>query len=313
MNRRYFIGKSLSGAMILCIPAPLRAANQHFYFDKSAPRISLAQWSLHRSFEKGLLNAEDFASIAMGVYQIPAVEYVSSLYTKYATDEKFWVRMKARADEAAVKNLLIMVDSEGDLGDPNEDKRHQAVENHIKWLNAAKILNCHSIRVNAFGSGDRNSLRSQLVDGLSMLSAHGEEIGINVLIENHGLHSSDGAYISEIINEVDSAFLGSLPDFGNWCLNAKWGSTQGGKCSESYDPYKGVQQLLPFAKGVSAKSYDFDTDGNETTIDYQKMLRLVKSSGFDGYIGIEYEGNRLSEDLGIKATKSLIESTWKEL
>ncbi|MEN8797984.1 MAG: TIM barrel protein, partial [Flavobacteriaceae bacterium] len=286
---------------------------QYLFFDKSSPKISLAQWSLHRSFEKAVLKTEDFASIAMDVYRIPAVEYVSSLYKKFGKDEKFWNRMKTRADNAAVENLLIMIDDEGDLGDPNEGKRNQAVENHIKWLNAARILNCHSIRVNAFGSGDRQSMRSQLVDGLGKLAGHGAEIGINVLIENHGLHSSDGSYISEIIGEVNNDFLGSLPDFGNWCLNAKWGSTQGGKCSEVYDPYKGVKQLLPFAKGVSAKSYDFDTDGNETTIDYHKMLQLVKSSGFDGYIGIEYEGSRLSEDMGIRATKSLIEQTWKAL
>ncbi|MGB5693214.1 MAG: TIM barrel protein, partial [Flavobacteriaceae bacterium] len=221
--------------------------------------------------------------------------------------------MKSRADDSDVVNLLIMVDDEGDLGDPLEENRSQAVQNHIKWLKAARILNCHSIRVNAFGSGDRDSLRAQLVDGLGNLSEYGAEIGINILIENHGLNSSDANYIKGIINEVGSKFLGSLPDFGNWCLNAKWGSTQGGKCSEIYDPYKGVEELLPFAKGVSAKSYDFDEVGNETTIDYRKMLQLVKSSEFDGYIGIEYEGSRLSEDMGIKTTKSLIERTWKEL
>lgn len=299
--------------MVLLVPGPLKAAQQYFNLDESGPRISLAQWSLHRSFEKEVFKAEDFVVIAKDTYGISAVEYVSSLYSGFGKDEIFWNRMKGKADDVAVVNLLIMVDNEGDLGDPSEEKRNQAVENHIKWLNAARILDCHSIRVNAFGTGDRDSLRSQLVDGLGKLAEYGAEIGINILIENHGLHTSDGAFIGEIIGEVGNNFLGSLPDFGNWCLNAKWGSTQGDKCSEIYDPYKGVEQLLPFAKGVSAKSYDFDADGKETTIDYHKMLQLVKSSGFDGYIGIEYEGSRLSEDLGIKATKSLIEKTWQAL
>ncbi len=299
--------------MVLLVPGPLKATQQYFNLEESVPRISLAQWSLHRTFEKRVFKAEDFAKIAKDTYGIAAVEYVSSLYGGFGKDEVFWNRMKGKADDVAVLNLLIMVDNEGNLGDPSEEKRNQAVENHIKWLNAARILDCHSIRVNAFGSGDRDSLRSQLVDGLGKLAEYGAEIGINILVENHGLHTSDGAFIGEIIGEVGNNFLGSLPDFGNWCLNAKWGSTQGGKCSEVYDPYNGVEQLLPFAKGVSAKSYDFDADGKETTIDYHKMLELVKSSGFDGYIGIEYEGSRLSEDLGIKATKSLIEKTWQAL
>ena len=313
MKRRTFIGKSLGGALVLMATDPVKATGKYLGSHEPAVKISLAQWSLHRSFEKGTLKTEDFASIARDTYQIPAVEYVSSLYGDLGNDEVFWNRMKSRADDAGVENLLIMVDGEGELGDPLTEKRNLAVENHIKWLKAAKLLNCHSIRVNAFGEGESDTLRAQLIDGLGKLAAHGADIGINVLIENHGLHTSNGAYIGGIIKEIDSEFLGSLPDFGNWCLNAKWGSTQGGKCSDSYDLYKGVQQLLPFAKGVSAKSYNFDSEGNETTIDYNKMLQLVKQSGFDGYIGIEYEGSDLSEDLGIKATKALIERTWKTL
>lgn len=294
-------------------PTALSAAGQLRIGAEEEPRISLAQWSLHRSMEKGELKVEDFAAIAMNNYKIPAVEYVSSLYQRHGGDENYWNGMKTKADDAGVKSLLIMVDDEGDLGDPNEDRRNKAVENHIKWLNAAKILKCHSIRVNAFGSGDRNSLRSQLVDGLAKLSGHGAEVGINVLIENHGLHSSDASFICGIIEEIGNDFLGTLPDFGNWCLNAEWGSTQGGKCDEVYDPYKGVSEMLPYAKGVSAKSYDFDTGGFETTIDYRKMLKMVKSAGFEGYIGIEYEGSNLSEEMGIRATKSLIERSWSAL
>ena len=292
---------------------PLLARPNLNLFSTASPMISLAQWSLHRSFEKGILKAEDFASIAKDDFQLEAVEYVNGFYTAHASDQKFWNRMRSRSEEAGVKNLLIMVDNEGYLGDPDEGKRKKAVENHYKWVEAAKLLGCHSIRVNAFGKGDRETLRNNLKDGLGSLAEYGAKLNIHILIENHGLHSSDAVYITDLIKSVNSSYLGTLPDFGNWCLNREWGSTQGGQCTDSFDPYKGVVLMLPFAKGVSAKSYDFDDQGQETTIDYNKMLRLVKEANFNGYIGIEYEGQRLSEAEGIKATKRLIEDAWSKL
>ena len=206
-----------------------------------------------------------------------------------------------------------MVDNEGHLGDPEESKRKKAVENHYKWVDAAKIMNCHSIRVNAFGTGDRQILKQALTDGLGLLASYGSQQEINILIENHGLHTSDARFITDIIKEVNNPFLGTLPDFGNWCLATEWGSTQGGGCKEVFDPYLGLELMLPFARGVSAKSYDFDSEGNETSMDYSRFLKMVKSSEFKGYIGIEYEGSKLSEDEGIKATKKLIEKSWASL
>ena len=276
-------------------------------------KISLAQWSLNRAFVAGDLDANDFAKIASNSYNIRAVEYVNQFYTDSAKDEKFWAGMKGKADDENVKSLLIMVDDEGDLGDSDKTKRLKSVENHFKWVNAAKLLDGHSIRVNAFGEGTKEVVRSALVDGMGQLSEYAAKEGINVIIENHGLFSSDAGLIVEIINEVNKPNFGTLPDFGNWCLNAKWGSTQNNKCSEVYDRYKGVSEFLPFAKGVSAKSYSFNEKGDETIIDYHKMLQIVKDSGYDGHIGIEYEGEKLSEPEGIKATKALMERVWEGL
>ena len=277
------------------------------------PKISLAQWSLHRALEKGTVAAEDFAALTKSRYDIGAVEYVNQFYVQHAKNQKFWKQMKERAEGAGVKSLLIMVDNEGDLGDPEDQKRNKAVKNHYKWIDAAKILGCHSIRVNAFGSGERQVLQQSLVDGLGKLATYGKEQKINVLIENHGLHTSDAVFVTGIIKEVSNPYLGTLPDFGNWCLNAEWGSTKNNQCSSIYPHDKGVAQFLPFAKGVSAKSYDFDQQGNETYLDYPKLLSQVKEAGFKGHIGIEYEGDRLSEHEGILATKSLIEKVWNSL
>ena len=310
-NRRTFIKKTaLATTATSILPLSTFATGKTPY---SGPNISLAQWSLNRAFFKGDLDPNDFASIASKSFGIKAIEYVNQFYIKQGHNDKFWMQMKANADDEGVKSLLIMVDSEGDLGDPKDKKRKTAVENHFKWIHAAKLLGCHSIRVNAFGTADMDTLTKTLTDGLGQLAAYGQKEGINVIVENHGLHTSNAAFMVDIIKKVDNPFLGTLPDFGNWCLNAAWGSTQNNKCTEVYDPLKGLTAFLPFAKGVSAKSYSFDEEGNETIIDYQKLLKIVKDSGFDGYIGIEYEGENMDEPDGIRATKGLIERTWKKL
>jgi sugar phosphate isomerase/epimerase len=314
-NRRTFIQKAALGAAAISLPSNLVLGKLVPKKNRimAEPKISLAQWSLHRALEQGAIQAVDFAGIAKNTYGIDAVEYVNQFYTDHAKDERFWQEMEKRADDAGVKSLLIMVDNEGDLGNPIDLERKTAVENHYKWIDAAKILGCHSIRVNAFGQGNRSEIRAALISGLGMLAEYGAQANINVIIENHGLHTSDAPFMVEIIKKVNSPFLGTLPDFGNWCLDTQWGSTQDNRCTNVFDRYRGVADFLPFAKGVSAKSYAFDAAGNETIIDYPKMLRLVKDSSFEGHIGVEFEGEHMAEPDGIRATKALIEKVWADL
>lgn len=272
-------------------------------------KISLAQWSLHRSFNAGELDPKNFATIAKNTYNISAVEYVNQFYTDEAGQALFWKEMKKRAEDQGVQSLLIMVDDEGLLGDGNKKRRVKAVENHYKWVEAASILDCHSVRVNAFGADKRELFRTSIVDGMGRLCEFAAPYGLNVLIENHGLYSSEGAFIADIIREVNMENLGTFPDFGNWCTSAKWGSTQI-DCEKIYEPVQGVTDFLPFAKAVSAKSYNFDDQGRQLIINYEKLLKLVKDSNYDGFIGIEYEGENLSEHDGILATKKLMEDLW---
>ncbi len=317
LTRRIFLKQAGVVTGGLCSTSLLgEAANEiseTFGNQKPKLKLSLAQWSLHRAFWDKSLDPIAFAQIASDTFDIKAVEYVNGFYEDKGKDEKFWAEMKSTSDNMGVTNLLIMIDNEGDLGDPDDRSRKVAVENHFKWVNAAKILGCHSIRVNAFGEGEKDQIKNALVDGMGALSEYAEQEGINVLIENHGLYSSDARFITSVIREVDLPNFGTLPDFGNWCLSKKWGSIQDGKCESEYDRYQGVSEFLPFAKSVSAKSYDFDENGNQPLIDYKRMLQIVKDSGFDGYIGIEYEGDNLSEPDGIRATKKLIERTWDQL
>jgi L-ribulose-5-phosphate 3-epimerase len=313
MNSIYLFSKKLIYALLVLSPLFFNQCTPKTSKPVTELKLSLAQWSIHRALEAGTLLPENFAAIAKNDFEIDAVEYVNSFYKEHATDEAFWKMMRSRADSLGIKSLLIMVDEEGDLGNPNTEERMQAVENHFKWVNAAEILGCHSIRINAFGEGTKEEVQAAMVDALKQLCTYAQKHNINVLIENHGLYSSDGKWIAEIMKQVDMKNCGTLPDFGNWCTGAKWGSTQDGICTPVYDRYQGVSEMLPFAHGVSAKSYRFDSQGEEEVIDYNKMLKLVKESDFTGYVGIEYEGMILSEPEGIKATKKLLENTWQKI
>jgi sugar phosphate isomerase/epimerase len=307
MKRRTFIKSCTLGTAALTTKPLLLQ-----YQGEKALKISLAQWSLHRSFWDGTLDPLDFASIARETYQIEAVEYVNGFYTEKAMDETFWLQMKEHSDKAGIINLVMMVDDEGDLGDASETLRVQAVENHYKWLHAAKILGCDSMRVNAFGDPDREIFKQAIMDGMSRLADYAAQLEMNVIIENHGLFSSDAALMAEIIRQVNRPNFGSFPDFGNWCLSAKWGTTQG-DCGRVYDRYQGVAELLPYAKAVSAKSYNFNEQGEDTKIDYYKMMKIVKESDYDGHIGIEYEGMEKSEHEGILLTRELMKKSWNRV
>ncbi|MFS4491416.1 sugar phosphate isomerase/epimerase family protein [Maribacter sp. 2308TA10-17] len=308
-SRRTFIKKTTLAAAAISMPSLYACGNKS---KSNMPKISLAQWSLNRAFFAKTLDPVNFASIAKNDYGISAVEYVNQFYADNATDEKFWNEMAVRASDEGVQSLIMMVDEEEKLGDLDTDKRKKAVEDHYKWVNAAKILGCHSVRVNAFGEGSPDELEASLLDGIGRLTEYAAKEEIHIIIENHGLHTSNASFMTGIIKAVDNPYLGTLPDFGNWCLNAEWGSTETAKnCTNIYPPDEGLKEFLPYAKGVSAKSYAFDANGNETVIEYPKLLGIVKNSDFDGHIGIEFEGENMSEPQGIKATKALIERIWK--
>jgi sugar phosphate isomerase/epimerase len=196
-----------------------------------------------------------------------------------------------------------MCDGEGELGDPDDAARTKAVENHHQWVEAAKFLGCHSIRVNAASRGSRDEQVKLAADGLRKLAEYGAKHDINVIVENHGGWSSNGAWLAEVMKTVDLPNCGTLPDFGNFQTGP----------DEWYDRYKGVAELMPFAKGVSAKSHEFDAEGNEVRSDYRKLVKIVLDAGYHGYIGVEWEGGEPSEHEGIMLTKRLLEKVRDEL
>lgn len=306
-TRRSFIGTTAGLAAAATLASPVLAGPtqpQDKLFD-----ISLAQWSLNKEFFgrkmfKGKkLDNLDFAKTAKQEFGINAIEYVNQFFKDKAKDKSYIADMKKRAADEGVKSLLIMVDGEGRLGDPNLKKRAMAVENHFKWVEAAKELGCHSVRVNAGSGGSYEDQIHRAADGLRALTEFAAPHGLNVIVENHGGLSSNGAWLASVIEKVDHERCGTLPDFGNFRV------AQG----EMYNRYKGVLELMPHAKAVSAKSNDFDDKGNETATDYLRMMKIVLAAGYKGYVGIEYEGHKIDAAAGIMATKKLLERVREQL
>lgn len=287
--------------------------------------ISLAEFSFASDLWTGKMSHLDFAARAKKDFGISVVEYVSMFFNNKHKVTTYLADLKKRADDEGVKNHLIMVDGDN-ISDLDEAKRKRAVESHYSWVDAAKYLECTSIRVN-LGSmdmpGTAEDEAKAAVDGYGRLLEYGDKVGINIIVENHLGRSCNGQWLAGIMKQVNHKRAGVLPDFGNFCIKrtkpetndiAGWMKTV---CLEQYDLYKGVEELMPYAKGISAKTHKFKADGEEAEMDFTRLFKIIKKAGFKGYVGIEYEGGLmrsmgkdesylLNAD-GVMATKKLLE------
>lgn len=287
MDRRTFLGMGVGLACGLTAGKSLAMqAKPELPF-----RLSLAQWSFNKAIFAKKMDNLDFAKAAHDL-GFEGIEYVNSFFKDKANDKSYLAQMKKLAKDNNVKSLLIMCDNEGHLGDPDTAKRTTAVENHYRWLEAAKFLSCHSIRVNAHSEGTYEEQQKLAADGLAKLSEEAKKYGLNVIVENHGGLSSNGQWMSGVMKMVNMSNCGMLPDFGNF--------------DKDTDRYEAVKMLMPYAKAVSAKSMEFDANGDEINTDYYKMMKIVLDAGYKGFVGVEYEGEKLSEKQGIIATRDLL-------
>lgn len=307
MYRRQFL-RSCAASVAATTAFQIPAYADHHEGD-SPFKISLAQWSLHRTLRDPAVEMTnlDFARVAKQEFGIDAIEYVNQFFKDKANDKKYLSDLKQRSEDEGVRNLLIMIDGEGQLGAPDQAERTKSVKNHHKWVEAAKFLGCHSIRVNAGSRGTYEEQQELAADGLRRLSEYAQPLGLNVIVENHGGLSSNGKWLVGVIEKVGMDNCGTLPDFGNFTISR-------GPKPELYDRYQGVDELMPYALAVSAKTNAFDENGNETSTDFEKMMQIVvEKHGYHGYVGIEYEGRALSEMDGIKKSKELLQRVAKTL
>ena len=282
-------------------------------------KLSLAQWSLHNAIWKRQLDPYDFPAKAKEL-GFEGIEFVNQLYPdvmkandKTAALKQFISKLNTAAKTEGIENVLIMIDGEGDLAVPSISERNQAIENHKAWVETAAAMGCHSIRINLFGERDEIAWKAQAAESMRKLGEFAAPYKVNIIVENHGYLSSNAALVMEMLAEVNLPNCGTLPDFGNFCLEREAGKRWDAACIREYDRYQGVKELLPKAFAVSAKSHDFDQAGNETHTDFKRMLQLVKDAGYTGFIGVEYEGQQLDEIRGILATKELLLKQAKQL
>lgn len=270
-------------------------ASDHLAAATSKPplfKISLTEYSFHRMMAAGKLDNLDYTAFTKKQFGIDAVEYWNNPFFTKAENRRYIREMRKRSDDAGVRGLVILIDGEGNLGDPDKKKRIAAVDKHKKWVLAAKALGCHSIRVNARSRGSYTEQQKLAADGLRRLCEFAAGPKMNVIVENHGGLSSNGKWLVGVMKMVGLKNCGTLPDFGNF---------------HEYDRYLGTKELMPYAKSVSAKSHDFDKDGNETGTDFYRIMKIVVDAGYHGYAGIEYEGRRIGEIEGVRKTKALLE------
>lgn len=272
----------------------------------ATPKYSLAQWSFNRELFAGKMTTVDYIRAA-GEMGFEGVEYVSQFFQNKVEDVAFLDSLNAATKAAGVKSLMIMVDNVGNLGASKIEERNAAIENCKKWVKAAKHLGCTSIRVNAHGDGTPEEIKAACIDGIGRLAQWAQQEKITIIIENHGGISNHGAWLADLVKTLQPYGVGTLPDFDNWCVAREGGDLWSGNCVDFYDRYKGVEELMPYAKSLSVKSFEFDSLGNETTMDYAKLFSIIQASGYKGYFGIEYEGHTLSSREGIMKTKQLVE------
>ncbi|WKN43631.1 sugar phosphate isomerase/epimerase family protein [Tunicatimonas pelagia] len=296
-------------------------------------KLSLAQWSLNKALfnpamqalpwpERAKLYDTDYerviANSQLNNLQFPqkardlgfeGVEFVNQFFYNKAEDTQYLADLKQACADAGTQALLIMCDREGELGNPDEAERMKAVESHYKWVDAAQYLGCHSIRVNAQSSGSYEEQQKLAADGLAKLGEYADSAGINVLVENHGGLSSNGEWLAGVMKMAENDRVGTLPDFGNFCVKREYPTQENPNppCEEEYDRYQGVAELMPYAKAVSAKTHDFNEQGEEAHTDYEKIMRIVLDHGYRGFVGVEYEGSELGEEEGITKTRELLE------
>ncbi len=297
--------------------------------DEPLFKLALAHWSYHKAIFGGsrsdydwfiktlhsdpdgvLLGEMDPRDIVVKAraHGLDAVTYANQLFFGHANDQPYLAELKRRADGEGINSLLINCDELGKLGDADPVKRAQAVDNHVRWLEAAAFLGCHSIRANPYADGSYLEQMQRVSEGLYTLCTHADAMGLNILVENHGESSNNGAWLAMVVESVNHPRLGVLADFGNWFMGG-WNNDP----PRWYDRYQGLRDIAPYTRAVSAKAHAFDAQGQETETDFTEALWLLLAAGFRGYVSAEYEGDQWPEEEGVTATIRLLQAARETL
>ena len=291
MHRRDFIRLNLGAAGLLAVTPSSVFGDHHGVSDVF--KISLAQWSLNKHLKAGRFTNLDFPRITKEEFGIDCVEYVDQFFRDKARDRRYLNELKGITDDLGVSNGLIMIDTNGSLGAETKAARDKAIHITFDWIEAAKHLGCHTVRVNAYGPGSREELKGRIVESCSKLADFAADRGLNVVIENHGGASSDADWLVGVIKAVGKENFGTLPDFGNFPAET--------------DRYEAIEKMMPFALAVSAKSSGFKNETWKPATNFARMMRIVRDGGYTGHVGIESGGATIDDEFfAVRATREAL-------
>lgn len=320
MKRREFVtGLGLAGAAAVTgnLPSAETAPIKPQPFT-----IGLSQWAFHRAifgdardhyrtFIKNLHSDPD--SVLAGEMDprdivwrareldVGVVDLVNILWFGHGEDKPWLNDFKTRARDANVTFGVLMCDQLARSGAADAKERRQSVEDHTRWMETAAELGCPFLRINPYGEGTYLEQCQRSAETLHALAERSADYGLEVIVENHGHPGSNGAWLAMLIEMANHSRVGTYTDLdnffmGGWDLNPE----------RRYDRHQGLLDLAPYTKAISAKTHDFDPDGEETTIDYHACLKILIDSGFSGLVSAEFEGNRVDETEGSKLTVELL-------
>ena len=147
LSRRDFLAGLASAGAAALVPWPAGFDRPPMFL------ISLAQWSLHQELQARQLDHLDFAKVAREEFGLEAIEYVNSFFKDRARDAAYLAEMNRRAADQGVYQHLIMVDAEGDLGDPEPVKRSLTANTIRKMPDTIKKIAIRSVNWTAACTG----------------------------------------------------------------------------------------------------------------------------------------------------------------
>ena len=298
LARRQFLSKLSTTSLLALVPDFVHS--QDLSAGDTWLKVSLQQYSF-RSMLVGKspeLSTLDYPKFAVENFGINALEYFNGFFEDRSGDQKYFNELRQRCDDLGVENQLMLCRNKRAIDDADSSIRAAAAKDYLPWLEASHTLGCHSIRVDCRSVGDADEVLKQAVDGLHRICDLAKPYGIDIIVENHGNHSSNGKWLASLMRQANRENLGTLPDFGNF---------------HEYDRYKGVRETLPWARVVCAKIHEFTPEGQAANTDFLKMIRIIKDSGYEGYIAIEYEGEKPSPVEGVRLAQQLIAATLEKM
>jgi hypothetical protein len=262
----------------------------------SAFKLSLNERSIAPAIESGLVDHLDFTRIAREELDIRAVDYVTSLFREKLHDESYLTEMNRRAAEFGVRNVLLIVENEGDLACEDNSQRKQSLKKHLSMIDVGQALGCSGVCVQPRGTGDSDEVAKRLVGSLQSLCEVGELRKINVMVSNRGISNISPEWLLRVVDAVGNTKCGIFSYFDGF---------------KHLNPTEGLEKVMPSSKGVCAVSKSTEDSRELHEKRFREMLEIVSNSGYRGYLSLEYQGNQAGWD-GIRSMRQVVKTFLEE-